>query len=105
MAGYRCDGDDDYGPITLITDLESGEVGAWCPGHLVTWAVTLLTALGYTVAEPAPQEAEAPVTAPGEGEAAPDPPSSKRGRTRGAAAQTALSSPASPFPDPTPVDG
>lgn len=108
MAEFICDGSEpgeEHAATFLITNLDDGDTVKLCGPHLPMWGAAIVQAAGGTVAWPGPEAAENGAVAPGEGEAAPDPPRPKRGRPRRENGEAALSSESSPFPDPAPDIG
>ena len=100
----KCDSGDDQPAALVVTDPTSGQVNAWCGTCVLVWMRATLEAVGMRVLDGPAAEPTAAAEAAGEGEAAPDPPRPKRGRTRRQAGPEDLSAAQSPFSDATPVD-
>lgn len=100
-----CDEEDGQVAAFLVSNLTTGEVVAVCDQHWPAWIMTLADAFAPGPSEVPAQEAQAAAEAAGEAGAAPAPPVPKRRRAGRQDASAELSSPASPFPDPAPVDG
>lgn len=100
-----CDSEDGNEAVVLIQDIPNAGVQALCASCFGPWARAVADALAPAPPEmPAPQAEVGPQTA-GEGEAAPDPPKSKRRRSGPQAAEETALPEEAPFTDATLVDG
>lgn len=99
-----CDEGDGLVANYMFTNLDTGEMVAMCSQHFAAWVRTLADAIPAGPAEVPPDEATAGAEAAREAEAATDTARPKRRRNGREAASEALTSPTSPFTDPTPID-